>query len=229
MSKNFFLQFKKILPSKPCISSLRKDYRHGTLCREKLDSDPMKQFDLWFHEACECKSIIEANAMTLSTANHRLEVTSRTLLLKGYNAEGFQFFTNTKSLKAQQITENPSVALLLYWPPLERQIKIQGKASLLPRAATEKYFRSRPRESQLGAWASFQSEILSDRETLENRMAELDQKFKGLEIPVPSFWSGYLVSPHSIEFWQGRSNRLHDRFRYKKISAEKWLIERLSP
>ncbi|MFI0348091.1 MAG: pyridoxamine 5'-phosphate oxidase [Chthoniobacterales bacterium] len=220
---------KKSDSSKPPISSLRQDYQHGILRRSALEADPMKQFDLWFHEASACKMIIEPNAMVLSTASKNLEVSSRTVLLKEYDADGFHFFTNIKSLKGKQISENPRVALLFYWAPLERQIKIQGVASLLSRPLTEKYFRSRPRASQLGAWASSQSDILQNRKELEDQASELEKNFADMEIPLPDFWSGYLVEPYSIEFWQGRSNRLHDRFRYKKNTASEWVIERLSP
>ena len=229
MPKNSSSHSKKLSPPKPQVSSLRQDYRHGILRRSSLETDPIKQFDLWFHEASACKIIVEPNAMVLSTAGKNLEVSSRTVLLKEYDADGFHFFTNTKSLKGKQIAENNRVALLFYWAPLERQIKIQGKASLLPRAVTEKYFCSRPRASQLGAWASSQSDVLQNRKELEDRASEFEKNFTGVEIPVPDFWSGYLVDPYSIEFWQGRSSRLHDRFRYKKISAGEWLIERLSP
>ena len=229
MPKTSSTHSKKSNSPKPLVSSLRQDYRYGILRRSTLEADPIKQFDLWFHEASDCKVIIEPNAMILSTASRNLEVSSRTVLLKEYDEHGFHFFTNTKSLKGKQIADNPRVALLFYWAPLERQIKIQGKASLLPRAVTEKYFCSRPRASQLGAWASSQSDVLQHRKELEDRSSDLEKKFAGVESPVPDFWSGYLVDPYSIEFWQGRSNRLHDRFRYKKMNTTEWLIERLSP
>jgi pyridoxamine 5'-phosphate oxidase len=210
------------------LSSQRQDYCQGALRRADLKKIPMEQFDLWFQEASMCDAITEPNAMSLSTANCDLLVTSRMVLLKGYEKDGFRFFTNSTSIKGRHIAENPNVALLFYWPPLERQVRINGTASLLPRVETEKYFHSRPRNSQLAACASFQSMTLSNRHTLESRMQELKKKYKNPEVPVPDFWNGYLVAPHSMQFWQGRSDRLHDCFQYtKKESA--WIIERLNP
>lgn len=210
-------------------SSQRHDYCKGTLRRADLKKDPIEQFDYWFQEASACEAITDPSAMTLSTTNCDLYVTSRIVLLKGYDQNGFRFFTNTTSTKGRQIAENPNVALLFYWPFLERQIKIAGKTILLPREETEKYFHSRPRISQLGACASCQSTVLTNRQELESRILLLQKKFKNQEIPTPDFWNGYLVEPHSIEFWQGRSNRLHDRFRYTKKENKGWTIERLSP
>ena len=209
-------------------ASQRQDYCKGTLRRIDLKKDPIEQFDVWFQEASACDSITEPNAMTLSTANRDLYVTSRIVLLKGYDKNGFRFFTNTTSSKGRQIAENPNVSLLFYWPPLERQIKICGKAILLPREETKKYFHERPYKNQLAAWASFQSMPLLNRETLENRMLSFQKKFENKEIPVPDFWNGYLVEPYSIEFWQGRSDRLHDCFDYTK-KENNWIIERLNP
>ncbi len=210
------------------LHGLRQDYRRETLDEKSLRADPFDQFDRWFQEAIACKLIAEANAMTLSTAGCDLRVTSRTLLLKGYGKDGFRFFTNSHSTKGQQIAENPHVSLLFYWAPLERQIKITGRATLLSRALTEEYFFSRPRESQLGAWASEQSRPLGDRQVLEDRMKALQEQFPHT-IPLPDFWNGYLVEPDSIEFWQGRSNRLHDRLRYTKKENGVWEITRLNP
>ncbi len=210
------------------ISSQRREYDRGALRRSDLHENPMEQFSHWFEEAAACSSILEANAMTLSTASNNLEVTSRMVLLKGYDNTGFRFFTNTTSLKGTQISENPLVALLFYWAPLERQIKICGRATLLSRTQTEEYFQTRPSQSQLAAWASSQSKPLSSRRELEDRFHELEQHFKNQTIPTPSFWSGYLVAPHSMEFWQGRHNRLHDCFHYFK-KENQWFIERLNP
>lgn len=209
-------------------AELRKDYSQGTLRRFDLKDDPIEQFDGWFEEAKACNSIAEANAMSLSTANCDLIVTSRMVLLKGYDHQGFRFFTNTTSLKGGQIADNPHVALLFYWPPLERQIHISGTASLLPITETESYFHSRPRDSQLAAWASFQSAVLPSRQALENRMHTLQNKFEHQKIPLPNFWSGYLVTPNIIKFWQGRSSRLHDCFQYTR-KENAWIIERLNP
>ena len=210
------------------LSSQRQDYCKGVLRRMDLKKNPYEQFDHWFQEAITCDAITEANAMSLSTANSDLLVTSRMVLLKGYDQHGFRFFTNSTSIKGRQIAENPHVALLFYWPPLERQVRIVGMASLLPRKETEKYFHSRPRESQLAACASFQSTPLPHRQTLEDRMQELKEKYKNQEITLPDFWNGYLVTPLSIQFWQGRSDRLHDCFQYTKKGST-WIIERLNP
>jgi pyridoxamine 5'-phosphate oxidase len=169
--------------------------------------------------------------MILSTASSIGQVSSRVVLLKGYDEHGFRFFTNTTSRKASQIAENDSVSLLFFWEALERQIQINGRASLLPREETEAYFASRPRGSRIGAWASRQSSIVPNREALDQRAAELEVRFAEGEVPTPEFWSGYLVVPQSIEFWQGRPNRLHDRLRYQRAGSDDttWSIERLSP
>lgn len=211
------------------LASLRRNYEREALDEKSLQANPIDQFDLWFQEARSCKLIAEANAMTVSTAGGDLKVTSRTLLLKGYDKEGFRFFTNSQSAKGQQMAENPHAALLFYWPPLERQIKIYGSVFLLPRSVTENYFSSRPRESQLGAWASDQSRPVPSRQVLEDRLQELQKRFLNQPIPLPEFWNGYLVKPDSIEFWQGRPHRLHDRLRYQKQENGEWKIERLSP
>jgi|GEM_PF-19830 len=209
-------------------STLRQNYSKGVLRRSELKKDPLAQFDVWFEEACACRAITEPNAMALSTANCDLVVTSRIVLLKAYTQKGFSFFTNITSLKGKQIAENSHVSLLFYWPPLERQIQIFGTATLLPIATTERYFHSRPRDSQLAAYASFQSAVLPNRQTLEARMHSIRKKFKNQEIPLPDFWGGYLVAPNVMKFWQGRQNRLHDCFEYTK-KEKNWIIERLNP
>lgn len=217
------------------VASFRRDYLHAELRRADLPADPLVLFHHWIDEAAACPNILEPTAMVLSTSSAQGDVSSRVVLLKGYDDKGFRFFTNTGSRKAAQIGSNGSVSLLFYWEPLERQIQINGPASRLPRAETEAYFASRPRGSRIGAWASRQSEVLPDRETLDRRAEELDRQFSSGDVPAPEFWSGYLVVPATIEFWQGRSNRLHDRFRYRRpVGAESaragdWLIERLSP
>ncbi|OHE78335.1 MAG: pyridoxamine 5'-phosphate oxidase [Verrucomicrobia bacterium RIFCSPHIGHO2_12_FULL_41_10] len=213
----------------PDITSLRRDYVHSALRRQDLQADPIDQFHLWFDAATSCQDVVEPNAMMLSTTSLDLSITSRMVLLKGYDKKGFRFFTNTKSLKGRQMSENPRVALLFYWTALERQVHINGTTTLLPRIDTENYFHSRPRDSQLGAWASHQSDTLPDRKTLEERMEYFKKRFEGREVPLPDFWSGYLITPDSMQFWQGRSDRLHDRFRYTKKENGEWSIERLNP
>jgi pyridoxamine 5'-phosphate oxidase len=193
-----------------------------------MNPDPFLQFHAWLDEARNTTSILESTAMVLSTASAGGEVSSRVVLLKGYDDSGFRFFTNTGSRKATQIASNDAVSLLFFWEALERQIQICGRATLLPRSETEAYFASRPRGSRIGAWASRQSEVIADRATLDFQAEEIERRHEGGEIPVPEFWSGYLVTPASIEFWQGRPNRLHDRFRYRREETE-WVIDRLSP
>lgn len=217
------------------VASFRRDYHHAELRSANLAPDPFVQFHAWLDEASSSPAVLESTAMVLSTSSPEGEVSSRVVLLKGYDETGFRFFTNTGSRKALQIASNNFVSLLFYWEPLERQIQINGIASLLPRSETEAYFASRPRGSRIGAWASRQSMVLPDRETLDRQASELEERYSGQEIPVPDFWSGYQVSPRTIEFWQGRPNRLHDRFRYRRhkqgelAEATAWIIERLSP
>lgn len=211
------------------VADLRKDYRAGVLNRRDLLSDPIDQFAAWFVEASADPSIAEANAMTLSTASTDGEVTSRIVLLKGYGSDGLRFFSNYESRKGRQIEENPRVALNFHWPSQERQIKITGLAGRLPTEQSEAYFRTRPLESQLGAWASEQSRPVSSRAELETAHESARQRFAAGNVPMPRYWGGYLVVPETLEFWQGRSGRLHDRFRYSRSEAGTWMIDRLSP
>jgi pyridoxamine 5'-phosphate oxidase len=193
----------------------------------KMNNDPFEQFELWFKEAQEAE-IIEANAMSIATASSDGEVTIRTVFLKYFDRNGFVFFTNYGSKKAQQIAENSNVALLFPWLKLERQVKIMGTAEKISAAESFKYFASRPRGSQIGAWCSKQSSVISSRSVLLNKFEEIKQKYKDGQIPLPSFWGGFRVIPKKIEFWQGKTNRLHDRFLYTDIN-QSWEIERLSP
>lgn len=211
------------------LADMRRDYCLGTLENSALQDDPLQQFHIWFQEALICQGVLEANAMVLSTTSCDFQITSRTVLLKGYNQTGFRFFTNSTSIKGKQIVENPRVALLFHWHALERQVHINGTATMLPRIETEKYFQARPRQSQLAAWASHQSAPIASREELEKSFQKMETRFENKKIPTPDFWNGYLVAPHSIEFWQGRSNRLHDRFRYTKKENGNWKMERLNP
>lgn len=210
------------------IAALRHDYAAHGLRRADLDLDPIKQFEKWFAEAAAAQ-IRDVNAMSLATAMPDGAPDVRVVLLKGINARGFLFFTNYESAKGKQIAGNPRVALNFFWVQLERQIRIHGQAEKTTAAESEEYFHSRPLGSQLGAWASAQSEVIADRAVLESQLALFTQKFADGSVPLPPHWGGYLVVPETIEFWQGRPNRLHDRFRYTRQKPTGWLIERLSP
>ena len=209
------------------VSNLRRDYGHGKLDVADLLPDPIAQFKRWFEEALSA-SIPEPNAMSLATASVTGETTIRTVLLKGYGHDGFVFFTNLESNKARQIGENPNVSLLFPWLPLERQVIINGTAARISLAEVSRYFLSRPRESRIAAWVSQQSKVIDARRVLESKFEELLKKFGEGEIPVPSFWGGYRVTPKTIEFWQGGAHRLHDRFLYSR-AGDDWKIERLAP
>jgi pyridoxamine 5'-phosphate oxidase len=210
------------------ISSMRKSY--GEVGLEKSDENPIKQFILWLAEAAANPMIVEANAMVLSTVNNG-EPSSRTVLLKDVSEAGFTFFTNYESKKAADISNNPNVALLFPWYPMERQVKIMGKAEKVSPAESDAYFATRPWSSQIGAWASNQSQPLSAREDLERIYKEFEEKYpEGSSVPRPPHWGGYLVIPKQIEFWQGRYSRLHDRIRYTKaIPVTNWNIQRIFP
>jgi len=209
------------------LADFRKEYSDRGLRREELNADPVVQFSEWFHQATEL-AVHEPNAMTLATVDEEGMPFQRTVLLKYYDQDGFVFFTNYGSRKAKQIAGNPKVSLLFPWITLERQVIIQGTAEKISSAESLKYFTSRPRESQIGAWVSNQSEVITSRKFLMQKLAEIREKFHHGEIPLPSFWGGYRVKPQAIEFWQGGPARLHDRFVYQK-AASGWDIVRLSP
>lgn len=209
------------------LADFRKEYSDRGLHREELDADPVKQFSQWFSHATEL-GVHEPNAMTLATVDETGMPYQRTVLLKYFDADGFVFFTNYSSRKSKQIAANPKCSLLFPWITLERQVIIQGVAEKISSAESLKYFASRPRESQIGAWVSNQSEVITSRKFLMQKLAEIKDKFQHGEIPLPSFWGGYRVAPTAIEFWQGGPARLHDRFLYQKSGAD-WNIERLSP
>ncbi len=206
---------------------MRQGYEDAGLTREQLNSDPFLQFEAWFSEANDSEPI--PNAMSLATVSRSGAPMLRTVLLKLFDENGFVFFTNYKSRKADQIAENPNVATLFNWVALERQVSIIGVAEKIDTSESLKYFLSRPRGSQLGAWVSDQKSVLSSRKILEMKLDEIKRKFAKGKIPLPDFWGGYRIKPDSFEFWQGRPNRLHDRFLYSKSDNESWCIERLAP
>jgi pyridoxamine 5'-phosphate oxidase len=209
------------------IDQSRRKYFRGPLEREHLDADPISQFQQWFEEACEHIDV-EPNAMTLATVDSNGAPAARTVLMKFFNRDGFVFFTNLESRKAVHIESNKRVALLFWWPELERQIKIKGVAERISSVEAAKYFTTRPRGSQLGAWVSDQSRVLTSRKVLEMKLDEMKRKFANREVPLPSFWGGFRVIPSTIEFWQGQPERLHDRFEYVR-EGQDWRVLRLAP
>ena len=211
----------------PPIDQVRRDYVRGPLELDQLDADPIVQFQQWFEEACE-RIGPEPNAMTLATVDPSGAPAARTVLLKFFDRDGFVFFTNLESRKAAHIEQNASVALLFWWPELERQIEINGVAERISSVEAAKYFVTRPRGSQLGAWVSDQSHVLTSRKALEMKLEEMKRKFANREVPLPKFWGGYRVVPSAIELWQGQPDRLHDRFQYVR-EGDGWRIQRLAP
>jgi pyridoxamine 5'-phosphate oxidase len=209
------------------LAALRKEYRLHRLHEDEVDRDPFRQFSRWFDEATRAGES-EPNAMTLATATADGRPSARVVLLKGVDAGGFQFFTNTSSRKGDELAANPRAALVFFWPTLERQVRIEGRVEELSRAESAAYFAMRPRESRIGAWASQQSRFIPSREWLERAFEEAAERFGTDEVPLPDHWGGYRVVPDLIEFWQGRENRLHDRILYQR-AADGWNIGRLSP
>ncbi len=210
------------------LAEMRRNYAARALDLADLDANPFAQFDHWMREAIETQ-VIEPNAMTLATADAAGRPAVRTVLLKGFDQRGFVFYSNYESAKARDLAANPKVALLFPWLALERQVSAMGIAKKITAAESLKYFLSRPRESQIGAWASRQSEVITTRALLESKFAEMKARFVNGEIPLPDQWGGYRVTPQSFEFWQGRPNRLHDRFKYTLQSDGSWTIARLMP
>lgn len=209
------------------LADIRTDYTKATLSPEEAAENPIDQFRLWFEEAQKAKAQ-EVNAMNLSTVSADGRPSSRIVLLKDISEEGFVFFTNYNSRKAQQIASNPYVALTFFWPELERQVRIEGRVHKVNAEMSDEYFSSRPRASQLGAWASPQSQEIPGREVLESREKELEDKFAGQPIQRPPHWGGYELIPDQLEFWQGRPSRLHDRLLYRKEQKD-WARKRLAP
>lgn len=215
------------LPPVSPIASLRRDYMTRALNEADLAPDPIEQFARWFQETLDSKVIAEPNAMVLATVSPTGQPRGRYVLLKGFDAEGFVFFTNQQSAKGRDLEANPKASLTFGWIELERQVCVEGTVTKLAHEAVEAYFATRPRGSRLGAWASPQSQVVAGRDMLEARLAETEARFPGT-IPVPAKWGGYCLRPERIEFWQGRTNRLHDRLRYRRESAA-WVVERLAP
>jgi pyridoxamine 5'-phosphate oxidase len=210
------------------LADLRREYSVQPLSRKILNPNPFLQFDQWFRDALKVEAM-DANAMSIATVSGEGQPSLRTVLLKYYDEAGFVFYTNLGSRKAEEIDANPRVALLFYWHELHRQVKIHGHTVKISATENLRYFSRRPVDSQLGAWVSRQSSIISSRAILENKFAEMKQKFADGKIPLPSFWGGYRVAPTAIEFWQGRESRLHDRFVYTQTDGKDWLIDRLAP
>jgi pyridoxamine 5'-phosphate oxidase len=234
------------------LASLRREYGFASLSRNDLERNPFTQFSKWFQEAAETrfsgswlrriaigfykwlqlvfgKPPVDTNAMVLATAGKDGRPSARTVLLKGVDQRGFIFYTNYDSRKGLELTENPNAALVFYWPDLERQICISGPVARLPLEESEAYFNSRPKAARIAAWASKQSTVVDSRAELEEKWQWMSARYPNEAVPLPSYWGGYVLAPDRIEFWQGRPNRMHDRFRYTKRADQSWRIERLAP
>lgn len=211
------------------LGDYRQNYTKNTLLESDIKETPIEQFQQWFYEVEQTGGVTEVNAMTISTNGQDGFPKSRIVLLKKWSWEGFIFYTNYLSEKGLAIEKNPNICLSFFWPIMERQVIIKGVAEKIAENLSDGYFEQRPRGSQLGAWASNQSTVVANKDVLENRLIELEKQFEGKEIPRPPHWGGYLVKPISVEFWQGRPNRMHDRIRYTLQDDFSWKIERLAP
>ncbi len=211
------------------IDAIREHYDYPPFTEQDAQADPFEQFRLWFEQARQAGGRTP-NAMTLATSSKSGIPSARTVLLKGYDTDGFVFFTNYQSNKANDLDENPLAALVFYWDTLSRTVRINGTVTKVSQEETDAYFKTRPRDSQLGAWASNQSTIIADRQTLHRRFDQVKEKYADQDIPTPPSWGGYRVHPTTIEFWQGQSSRLHDRLRYtKNADGRNWALQRLAP
>ncbi len=209
------------------LGDLRKEYTQQGLLEDDMEKDPIRQFERWFQQALD-GGIEEPNAMSLATVSPEGQPFQRTVLLKFFDAEGFVFYTNYGSRKSKQIEANAQVSLLFFWKELHRQVHITGRAEKVSRVESLRYFASRPRGSQLGAWVSAQSQVIQSRSLLMAQFEKIKEKFAHGEVPLPDFWGGFRIVPASLEFWQGRANRLHDRLIYK-IDGDRWELSRMSP
>ncbi|MFC3122113.1 pyridoxamine 5'-phosphate oxidase [Agaribacter flavus] len=210
------------------LQDFRKEYRLGRLDESQLSNDPMELFKVWLNEAIEAE-LPEPNAMTVATVDPDGQPTQRIVLLKDLSTQGFVFYTNLGSNKAKHIQQNNKVSLHFPWHLMERQVKVCGVAQPLPRSDVLKYFLSRPKDSQIGAWASKQSQVISTRQLLVSQFNQMKEKFAKGEVPLPDFWGGFAINPHLIEFWQGGEHRLHDRFEYTRQADSQWTYRRLMP
>lgn len=213
--------------SKPTLSQIRRDYNLKQLSKSSVSENPINQFGLWMDEAL-ASNCNEPNAMTLATSTFEGKPSARVVLLKDFNNHGFVFFTNYESKKSKQLLQNPYAALVLFWPELQRQVRIEGQVKKTDDAESDSYFRTRPEKSKIGAWASPQSQVIPNRKYLESLKSDFQEEFSGKTISRPPNWGGYILQPNLIEFWQGRPNRLHDRIQYTLVN-EQWAIERLAP
>lgn len=209
------------------LQDIRKNYSKKSLDTKDVNLNPFQQFEDWFNEVLK-SDILEPTAFVLGTADINAKPSLRTLLMKGYDEEGFYFYTNYESRKGKELQENKNASILFFWPELERQIRIEGKVDKISEAESFEYFKTRPFKSKVGAWASNQSTVIESRMTIIKKFFLYLSKFHGKEIPLPPYWGGYRLIPHYFEFWQGRKNRLHDRVRYR-LQNSTWIIERLSP
>jgi pyridoxamine 5'-phosphate oxidase len=209
------------------IEKIRKEYHFGKLERKDLTRNPFDQLEHWLLQAIKRKDP-KANVMVLATSSAKGKVSSRSVLLKGISEKGLLFYTHKNSLKARQLDENPQASVCFYWGGMERQVTVMGRVMKIPQKEAELYFRSRPREAQIAAWCTEQSRVIRSREELDRRFEAMKRKFAGREIPISPYWTGYCLKPGEFEFWQGRANRMNDRFRYRPKSG-RWLIERLQP
>jgi pyridoxamine 5'-phosphate oxidase len=216
------------MTEKPFIADLRREYTFAGLRRADLDPNPIAQFSKWLDQAVAAQ-LPDANAMTLSTVDAGGKPSGRIVLLKAVDELGFTFFTNYNSRKSRELAANPKASLVFFWTELERQVCVTGTAGKVSREISAKYFASRPKGSRLAAWVSSQSEEIASRAALETKLEELSAKYPGEDVPLPPYWGGYCLAPAQIEFWQGRPNRLHDRFIYTRKTNKEWTIARLSP